>query len=69
MTNITASSEAFHGRSTPTLHQKTSPVTAIIFFALLAAALATVRTGFWTTSRRRTKPWRSAFSRCSAWRF
>ena len=39
MANITASSETFHRRGAPALDQKTSPVTAIIFFLLLAAGL------------------------------
>ena len=39
MANITAAPEAFHGRAAPALDQKTSPVTAILFFALLAAGL------------------------------
>ncbi|HEY4264280.1 MAG TPA: inorganic phosphate transporter [Micropepsaceae bacterium] len=39
MADIAASPETFRGRGTPALDQKTSPVTAIIFFMLLAAGI------------------------------
>jgi len=39
MTDITASSGAYHGARGPKLDHKTSPVTATVFFALLAAGI------------------------------
>jgi PiT family inorganic phosphate transporter len=39
MTDITASSGGYHGAGAPKLDHKTSPVTAIVFFALLAAGI------------------------------
>jgi phosphate/sulfate permease len=39
MPDVIASPEAFRGRATPKLDQKPSPVTAIVFIALLAAGL------------------------------
>src|ERR1700753_1741411 len=39
MTDIAASTEAFHGRGAPKLDHKNSPVTMIVFFAFLAAGI------------------------------
>jgi len=39
MTDIAASSGGYHGAGAPKLDHKTSPVTAIVFFALLAAGI------------------------------
>jgi PiT family inorganic phosphate transporter len=39
MTDMAVSTDAYHGRGAPHLNQKTSPVTAIVFFCLLAAGI------------------------------
>jgi PiT family inorganic phosphate transporter len=39
MADIAASTDAYHGRGAPKLDQKTSPITMIVFFALLAAGI------------------------------
>src|ERR1700743_3613445 len=39
MTDVTASTHAYPGKGAPKLDQKTSPITMIVFFALLAAGI------------------------------
>jgi hypothetical protein len=39
MTDIAASTEAYHGRGAPHLDNKSSPTTVIVFFCLLAAGI------------------------------